>query len=1343
MPDTQQVSIPALLKKTEHYDKDERYMATSDLCEYLKRQSGDGGVSTPLEASTERQICTAVLRLLHDKSNDVQAIAVKTLSVLLTTVKEEQVLEIADSLADQVLDASKSELRDVYAIGLRTLVKTIPQSMGNQVSQRLVGRLLEGIRSSQNEEIVLSCLDILTELLARFGGSSVAVTRQHEAILQMCLTQLSSAAPVVRKRAGNSMACLSVVLTDTLLMRMVEALLSQIDQAAGVGKEGRRKTAAAHKSQSTAGSGAGDTRALIRTMCSVSGQVGHRLGQEQIDRIIPIFLRFTDPEDAVTGDDEDAGDEDADDAPMDEGDDAAIALATELRESCFMGFESFVTRCPNEVEPHLEKIIQTALAYMSYDPNYSYGEDEAADEDEELDEDEDLDDEYEEDEDFDDDDDDESWKVRRAAVRALKAVVETKKQNPTVLWTNSYSIRRDKSSVVAAALVGRFKEREENCRVGVIECFTRLLGATIEAAQAGVLAFASEDSMTDTNAVIDLRTSYAPKLVKACETILSTKKGKERSKSGTLALLATLCKAPGGVGKQAQVASVFKHVQVFLEGGTETAMHREGASKALRLDALSLVHSMLVSSQHDPVHIRSCLSQSLLPEICAAVTEQWYKVSAEALRSLAAVPNFFVMGYTEAEDEDLRKKEGAEVAGRLYTAIEPLLAAHDVDQEIKECAMKATSSLLAWLHPVLSDDQKQRLLELLLERLRNETTRIAAIKNLSAIAAATENGKAVDLTPIMADAMTSMSSFLKFHSRALKQTTLEAMDIVTINHGGTLPDGVLFSSVVEDFSPLVVDSDLHVAHLALSVAVSILKVCPAAGAAVKGQMLEPALVLTVSSLLQDYALQSLVEFFKQLLLSSAMEFNELLSLLQQRLKKGVVKQGIYNLAECIAAITATTTADNRKVVLGNLLGSLESSGTPSEPDALREVQLNLVITGDVGRMVDVSAENGAVERLKAIYTGYFDSTSEDLKQAAAYALGSAAVGSQSNFIPAIVAKFDGDKKQLYLLLAALREFIRCSKESNSSKLASTISEILPPLERTCAEDEEGVRTMVAECLGSLACLQPEILLPKLQDLLSVHCNIAAPEGSIEEGDVESKKNSLVCWTVATSIKLAISGKIEHSMLAQYMPSFVKLLEQKEIHVRTAALLLVYSAVHHMPQVVSGLLKDSVFPHLFEVSKLKMARVVDLGPFKHTVDDALPLRKAALSIFATCLDSVPGSMDITAFMSVLAQALGDAEDIQLHAHQIILSMCSKNPGAIVGAVDSFVDPLDKTLRKKPGQKTGTELERLNDWIKSALRVILALGKVEAAMSSVKFRDFHERIKADPKHAAMIQAMSEVA
>ena len=80
-----------------------------------------------------------------------------------------------------------------------------------------------------------------------------------------------------------------------------------------------------------------------------------------------------------------------------------------------------------------------------------------------------------------DDDDDESWKVRRSAIRALKAVAEAKKHDPSTLWNLLYKVRRGKTAIFASALVARFMEREENRRVDVIDGFTRLLTVTIKA----------------------------------------------------------------------------------------------------------------------------------------------------------------------------------------------------------------------------------------------------------------------------------------------------------------------------------------------------------------------------------------------------------------------------------------------------------------------------------------------------------------------------------------------------------------------------------------------------------------------------------------------------------------------------------------------------------------------------------------------------------------------------------------------------------------------------------------------------------------------------------------------
>jgi cullin-associated NEDD8-dissociated protein 1 len=195
------------------------------------------------------------------------------------------------------------------------------------------------------------------------------------------------------------------------------------------------------------------------------------------------------------------------------------------------------------------------------------------------------------------------------------------------------------------------------------------------------------------------------------------------------------------------------------------------------------------------------------------VREQWYKVIAEALRALAEVPRFFALGWTADDDQASKNQESTEAAAMLYTAVEPLLAAHDVDQEIKECALKACASLLSSLHDSLTEEQTARLLSLLLDRLKNETTRIAAIKTLSSIAASS----GCNLSPILTDSIATLASFLRLQSRSLKQSSLEALDIVIKNHGAAaeFTDGQLYSTVLQELASLIVDKDLHLTHLSL------------------------------------------------------------------------------------------------------------------------------------------------------------------------------------------------------------------------------------------------------------------------------------------------------------------------------------------------------------------------------------------------------------------------------------------------------------------------------------------------------------------------------------------------
>jgi len=1145
-----------------------------------------------IDAASEKKICEAVLRLVDDSSNDVQAVAVKTLGVLVTSVHEDQVVAIAERLGSLVLDESKSALRDVYAIGLRTLVKTVPMNMGDIVSSRLAAELMDGIttrskdiksfptkeekkKSQVAEEITLACLEILTELLSRFGALSF-ITRQHKILLEVTLRQLASDSHLVRKRAGNTIGCLAVVISDQLLYRLVESLLSQIDRADGGGKSGRRKSRRlmAKEEANSAAAGTGsedtlmdckpkDTRALIRTMCTVAGLVGHRLGQAQIDRLVPIFLRFCDPADAVAGDDLNDGDSDENDEMADsEGEDeAAVVLANELREACLSGFESFVLRRPVQIQPHLPQIIHAALAYMRHDPNYSYEdedeeESDGTEEEENGDEDMDEEEEYEDDDYDDDDDDDDSWKVRRSAIRTLTAVVKTSAKDPSKLWTDEYPWRKNKrwTTTVAGALVKRFKEREEHCRVDIIECFTHLLSNTVNAASTGDIILTSPDTMDMTGetsqTVIDLQTKFVPSIIKGCEKQLSAKKAGNPTKSAALALLSSLCKAPGGIGNAKQIQTLFKHIKSILGDSGIIA----GAAMTLKLDSLQLVHVVVSSANHSSEDVKNAIVNILLPELCNTQQENWYKITSESLRVLAEIPALVV-------DANASQAEKEIVAAALYQAIEPRLAVYDADQEIKECSLVSCSALLSVLHPYIEQNAKDRLLALILLRLKNETTRIPAIKAISAIVGT------VDMAPITIDVVTELATLLRQNSRSVKQSSLQCLDTIIRSRISGLEVGI-FGLVLKELSNIIVDSDLHISHLSLQVCFAILEMSTSSDTEIKENLLPALLDLSKSPLLQDKALESLLAVMEKLVSGNAVAFQDLLVALNSRLPSAGSKHSIANLAKCIAAVTAAATEDERNAVVADLMASLESLRQMQEAETSPKIQLALRVTGDLGRIVSLGSMPGVTVRLQKIYMFFFESEFEDIKNAAAYGLGRSCVGSKAAFLPNILSALEeNDQKKQYLLLAALRELIFCHQQGFGGDIAPSIQQILPHLNNHLADKEEGVRTMVADCLGCLACLEPDVIFPQLQTLV------------LENG---GGREPTTCATVATSMKYAIAGKCDAQKALPFMPTFLGLLNETEVTVKNAALLMVYSAVHHNPELVLGFMEKTIVPSLHEV-----------------------------------------------------------------------------------------------------------------------------------------------------------------
>lgn len=78
----------------------------------------------------------------------------------------------------------------------------------------------------------------------------------------------------------------------------------------------------------------------------------------------------------------------------------------------------------------------------------------------------------------------------------------------------------------------------------------------------------------------------------------------------------------------------------------------------------------------------------------------------------------------------------------------------------------------------------------------------------------------------------------------------------------------------------------------------------------------------------------------------------------------------------------------------------------------------------------------------------------------------------------------------------------------------------------------------------------------------------------------------------------------------------------------------------------------------------MIREVEMGPFKHTVDDGLDIRKAAFECMYTLLDTCLDRIDIFEFLNHLEKGLKDHYDIKMLTYLMVTRLSQLAPSAVL-------------------------------------------------------------------------------
>ena len=364
--------------------------------------------------------------------------------------------------------------------------------------------------------------------------------------------------------------------------------------------------------------------------------------------------------------------------------------------------------------------------------------------------------------------DDQSWKVRRCAAKVLYTVVGTKGTGAVLESGVLYE-------KVAPALISRLnKEREENVRLEVLATMNSLVQKTGEASptsatkQFGLVdAVArssnsrkrrrqpSDASMYDldlgTLPSSDVSTPVAAvsppagpqtdlsRLTPATVQALTRmwKNATIPLKQAAVVLLRSLALVrAGGLADFLQqiedpIADALKPSNSNL--GTTTSSGLASVSGgSLQIETLTLISAI---AETHPSNVLLPFVIALIPSVVTTVRDRNFKVSSEALGAIEQMVKSLTPPRVMANDQD-----HANQLGQLYDVVVGRVTDNNADLEVRHRAIQVFGVLLGRTSgemgtKLLSKTQRAQGLQILEDRLKNETTRLSTARAVDVIAA--------------------------------------------------------------------------------------------------------------------------------------------------------------------------------------------------------------------------------------------------------------------------------------------------------------------------------------------------------------------------------------------------------------------------------------------------------------------------------------------------------------------------------------------------------------------------------------------------------------------------------
>lgn len=1213
------LNILDLTAKLYDADSDLRYMSLSDLQLYF---------ASPVYGSTMIQDYNACVKLvdgllhtLNDPNGDVQNQTIKCIGSFVNKMHPTVLMPMIHKFAElepvRNADTSGGD-PSLSALAVRAIVVSLPrpspgaargkgvadayQAISKVLIPKLVGYYVlpqsdksllpvpKGLLETELETGVDSnYIDVLTEVARCFGP--MLQDEEIIALQKMALRCIESdrTSSVMKKKAVTALSTISHYFSNEMLSSLISGIIEYLRNP--------------HLTPA-------NRKLYITVLGSVAKAIPTKFGPHL--RTLAPFVLSAVSQQELNNQKQDVEDEMERDPQLDE-----------VREAALVALEAFIAYCGPEMERYMDECIDATLRFVKYDLLVVIDDEEVDADAEDMDA---ADDDFELDEDFEeegglDDEDDVSWKVRRCATKSLHTIISIRGRD---LLENMNIYDR-----ITQTLIARFKEREETVRLEVLSTLSFLIrksgesedrvlyrtnrtdNATAAAQQSrkrrrgysDVAATENKRSERYTGSVSPevsapprigpaaCLAKSGPEIVDGLLHLLKSSTTPTKLAS-TVALKEYVIARHGGlddvmdslidlvIGAATANTSEFRTIAGPVLAGTGAANDTN-----LQIEALQLLGEILKAHS-------SKIFQAHLPKLVSVLTQMAQdrspRIACEAMHTLEQM----MKALTPPRSASTSQKTSALIEQMLNTTSE-IISARNVDLSVRQQAIHVLATILGrTMGPqgakLIQSVTKTRALELLYDTSKNETTRYASIRAINDLAIhAVDNKNGFD-TQWLGRMSLELGQQLRKADRSLRGASLEALrTLLSERQGSRNLDSESSQQLASLLAPLLVNNDLHLLGPALIILAALVR---------DGNVVNDNLNKHICDLVITPTAASVIE---QLCF----------------LARSIGERGSG--APLMQALLKDVGISGSPTVVGKTIGNLLVSGMGNVgvglPDFLRELEqapdtrrkcLALSVLGEVG----LRHGSRASEITPDLFMTYFSIKSDEVPLAAASALGRAAAGpgNVKSWVPAILARIRQRPEEQYLLLHSIRELLHQNEHDDDIvPFAGSLWDAA-----NSAANTDNKRTIGAECIANLVMIEPVKFLPALQ--VSLTYTMHYTTDLIEKQSLLSDKSPAVRGIAILAFRdifTVTDNTYEKDFRPVIIDALTTMMRDSEVENRRLSLNTFNAAARNKSELILPHL-SSLMPLVVDHSHKdpSLIREVSMGPFKHTVDDGLEVRK---------------------------------------------------------------------------------------------------------------------------------------